>query len=101
VFYYFIQFLVGFYSPNAIFIGWAKYAIVKINNEFTEKFDVQTRVKQGDPLSDTLFSIAMDSILKKTELRANISTRLKQCTAYVDDIVVTTRTTQTMIDTLM
>jgi hypothetical protein len=28
-------------------------AIVKINNEFTDKFDVQTRVKQGDPLSAT------------------------------------------------
>ena len=25
VFYYFIQFLVGFYSPNTVFIGWAKY----------------------------------------------------------------------------
>jgi hypothetical protein len=24
VFYYFIQFLVGFYSPDTIFIGWAK-----------------------------------------------------------------------------
>jgi sorting nexin-29 len=38
-------------------------AMVKINNEFTGKFDVQTGVKQGDPLSATLFSIAMDSIL--------------------------------------
>ena len=46
-------------------------AIVKINNEFT----VQTGVKQGDPLSTTLFSIAMDSILKKMELRGSISTR--------------------------
>jgi hypothetical protein len=53
-------------------------AIVKINNKFTDKFDVQTGVKQGDPLSATLFSIAMDSILKKIELRGNISTRLKQ-----------------------
>ena len=38
-------------------------ATVKINNEFTDKFDVQTGVKQGDPLSATLFSIAMDTIL--------------------------------------
>jgi hypothetical protein len=35
----------------------------------TEKFDVQTGVKQGDPLSVTFFSITMDSILKKMELR--------------------------------
>ena len=54
--------------------------------------------KQGDPLSATLFRIAMDSILKKMELRGNISTRLQQCTAYTDDILITTRTTQAMID---
>jgi len=57
--------------------------------------------KQGDPLSATLFSIAMDSILKKMELRGNISTRLKQYTAYADDILITTRTTQAMIDTFV
>ena len=59
------------------------------------------RVKQGDPLSATLFSIAMDSILKKIELRGNISTRLKQCTAYADDISITTRTAQAMTDTFV
>jgi retron-type reverse transcriptase len=68
-------------------------AIVKINNKFTGKFEVQTGVKQGDPVSATLFSIAMDSILKKMELRGNISTRLRQCTAYADDILITARTT--------
>jgi hypothetical protein len=76
-------------------------AIVKIINEFTKKFDVQTEVKQGDPLSAMLFNIAMDSILKKMELRGNISTRLKQCTAYADAILITTRTTQAMIDTFV
>jgi hypothetical protein len=40
----------------------------------------------------------MDSILKKMELRGNISTRLKQCTAYADDILITTRTIQAMTD---
>ena len=67
---------------------------VKTNNEFTDKFDVQTAVKQGDPLSATLFSIAMDFILNKVELRGNISTGLKQCAAYADDIVTTSRTAQ-------
>jgi hypothetical protein len=76
-------------------------AIVKINNEFTDKFDVQTGVKQGDSLSATLFSIAMDSTLKKTELRENISTRLKQYNTYADDILITTRTAQAMIDTFV
>ena len=35
------------------------------------------------------------------ELRGNISTRLKQCTAYTDDILVTTRTTQAIIHTFV
>ena len=63
--------------------------------------NVQTGVKQGDPLSATLFSIAMDSILKNMELRGNISTRLKQCAAYADDIIITSRTAQAMIDTFV
>ena len=60
---------------------------------------MQTGVKQGDPLSATLLSIAMDCILKNLELRGNISTRLKQCVAYADDIVISSRTAQAMIDT--
>jgi len=76
-------------------------AMVKINNKHTGKFDVQTVVKHGDPLSPTLFSIAMDSILKKVELRGNISTRIRQYTAYADDILITARTTQAMIDTFV
>ena len=62
---------------------------------------MQTGVKQGDPLSATLFSIVMDAILKKMELRGNISTRLKQCSAYADDVLITTRTAQAMIDTFV
>ena len=42
----------------------------------------------------------MDSILKKMELRGNISTRLRQCTVYAD-ILITARTTQAMIDTFV
>jgi len=58
-----------------------------------------TGVKQGDPLSAILFSIVIDDILKQLELRGNISTRLKQCSAYADDILITVRTKQTMTDT--
>ena len=35
------------------------------------------------------------------ELRGNISTRLRQCTAYADGILITARTTQAMIDTIV
>jgi hypothetical protein len=56
-------------------------------------------VKQGDPLSATLFSIHIDDIFKQLELTGNISTRLKQCSTHADDILITARTKQTMIDT--
>jgi len=62
---------------------------VKVNQNYTEKFEILTGVKQGDPLSATLFSIVIDDILKQLELRGNISTRLKQCSAYADDILIT------------
>jgi hypothetical protein len=33
------------------------------------------------------------------KLRGNITTRLKQCAAYADDILLITRTKQTILDT--
>jgi len=74
-------------------------ARVKVNQNYTEKFEITTGVKQGNPLSATLFSMVIDGILKQLELRGNISTHLKQCSAYADDILITARTEQTMIDT--
>ena len=35
------------------------------------------------------------------EVRGNISTRLRQCTAYADDVLITAITTQAMIDTFV
>jgi hypothetical protein len=74
-------------------------ARVKINKDYTEEFIVKCGVKQGDPLSATLFSLVTDTILKQMDLRGNITTHLKQCTAYADDILLTTRTEQPLIDT--
>ena len=64
-------------------------ARVKVNQNYTENFEILTGMKQGNPLSATLFSIAVDDILKQLELRGNISTHLKQCSAYSDDILTT------------
>jgi len=41
----------------------------------------------------------IDTVLKKLDLRGNISTRLRQLTAYADDILITARTRQSLIDT--
>ena len=54
--------------------------------------------EKSDPLSATLLSIVID-ILKHIELSGNISTCMKQCSAYGDDIVITAQTKQTLIDT--
>jgi hypothetical protein len=67
---------------------------IKINRDFTEEFTVKCGVKQRDPLSATLFTLVIDTILKQMELRGNITTRLKECTAHADDILLTTRTKQ-------
>ena len=69
-----------------------------MNRDFTEEFIVACGVKQGDPLSATLFSLVIDTILKQVGLRGNITTRMKQCTAYADDNMLTTRTKQPLID---
>ena len=52
-------------------------ARVKVNHNYTDKFEITTGVKQGDLLSATLFSIAIDDILKQLELSGNISTCYK------------------------
>jgi hypothetical protein len=74
-------------------------ARVTVNRDITEEFTVKCGVKQGDPSSATLFSLVIDTILKEMELRANITTRLKHCTAYADDTLLTTRTKQSLLDT--
>ena len=72
-------------------------AWVKVNQNYTEKFEITTGVKQGDSLSATLFNIVIDDILKQLELRGNISTRLKQFAAYADDILTLWRLTTTIV----
>ena len=49
---------------------------VKINNEYTEEFKVDYDIKQGDPLSATLYSVVVDVILQQQDGRGNISTCL-------------------------
>ena len=70
-----------------------------LENTYTSEFRVESGVKQGDPLSPALFSLVIDTVLKKLDLRGNISTRLRQLTAYADDVLITACTKQSLIDT--
>ena len=46
-----------------------------------------------------LFNLIVDTILMKMDLRGNISTRLRQLMAYADNILITARTKQSLMDT--
>jgi hypothetical protein len=59
----------------------------------------RVKINKDYPSSATLFSLVIDNILKEMELRGNITTHLKHCTAYADEILLTTRTKQSLIDT--
>ena len=72
---------------------------IKLNNEYTEQTDVKTGIKQGDPLSTILFSTVMESLMRKLEIRGNITTCLKQACVYANDVMLVTRTKQALIDT--
>jgi hypothetical protein len=75
-------------------------AMLKVNNAYTSEFRVESGVKQGDPLSLTLFSLVIDTVLNKLDLRDNISTQLRQLMAYADDVLIIARTKQSLIDTI-
>ena len=81
-----IKFLNNYEIPSKLINLIAKTlqdtkARVKVNQNYTGNFEIWTGVKQGDPLAATLFSIIIDDILKQLELKGNISTCLKQCSA--------------------
>jgi hypothetical protein len=59
---------------------------VKVNNSYSEWFETETGVRQGDPLLALLFSVVLNSVVDNLEVRGNITTRLKQICAYADDI---------------
>jgi len=73
-------------------------AKVKVNNLYTSEFRVESGVKQGDLLSPTLFSLVIDTILKKQDIRGNIFMQLRQLMAYADDILITACTKQSLMD---
>jgi len=52
------------------------------------EFRVESRIKQGDLLCPTLFSLVIDTVLKTLDLRCNISTRLRQLTSYAHNILI-------------
>jgi hypothetical protein len=64
---------------------------IKIENDYSESFRINSGVRQGDGLSPTLFNIALEEALEKIEdlnLGINIGKKINLL-AYADDIVIT------------
>ena len=54
---------------------------VKVNNSYSEWFEMKTGVRQGDPPYTLLFSVVLGSVITNLEVRGNITTRLEQICA--------------------
>jgi hypothetical protein len=59
-----------------------------------EQIEINLGVKQGDSLLATLFCLIIDTIMRKWDLRGNIST-----SAYADDILIIASTKQALSKT--
>jgi len=67
-------------------------AVVETEHGRTEKFHINTGLRQVDALSTLLFNLFLEGIIRKLDTRGNISTKLAQLCAYVDDLVIIART---------
>ena len=61
-------------------------ASVKIENLTSNQFSISYGVCQDNPVSATIFNLILDQVIKKLNLRGDVSLKLKQIVAYADDI---------------
>jgi len=66
-------------------------ASVKIENLTSKPFSISSGVRQGDPLSATIFNLIMDLVINKLNLRGDISLKVKQIVAYADNVALLAR----------
>jgi hypothetical protein len=74
-------------------------ASVKIENLTSKPFLISSGVRQGDPLFATIFNLVLDSVIKKLNLRGDISLELKQIVAYADDVALIARSPKSLKET--
>jgi len=76
-------------------------AVVETEHGSSEKFRINTGLRQGDTLSTLLFNLVLEGIIRKLDTRGNISTKLTQLCAYADDLVITARTPNALNETFL
>jgi len=64
-------------------------ASIKIENLTSKPFSFSSGVHQGDPLSATVFNLILHWVMRKLNLRGDISLKLKQI--YADDVALLAR----------
>ena len=60
-------------------------ASVKIETLTSNPFSISSGVCQSNPLSATMFNLILDSVIKKLNIRGDVSLKMKQTVAYADD----------------
>lgn len=71
---------------------------VVVDGKLSEKFEVRTGLKQGDPMSTTLFNLVLEKVIRDSKIQTNglIYQKKHQVMAYADDVVLLTRSKQEM-----
>jgi hypothetical protein len=66
---------------------------VKIQGILSQPFTIQNGLRQADPLSTTLFNLALEYAARKITVNpgGNVYNRLYQYLAYADDLCMTAR----------
>lgn len=65
---------------------------VKFNQHVSDELEVKTGLRQGDALSPAPFNVALETVIKKTQLKyggLNLEDNGRQCgiLAYAEDII--------------
>jgi hypothetical protein len=75
-------------------------ASVKIENLTSKPFLISSGVRQGNPLSATTFNLIIDLVIKKLNLRGDISLKPMQTAAYADDVALLARSLKALKEIL-
>ena len=75
-------------------------ARVVIENNMRESFNINVGVRQDDALSVTLFSLVPDCIIKKLDIRGNVSTTMAHMNVCAGDVIIISGNLKTLEDNI-
>ncbi|XP_063929931.1 uncharacterized protein LOC135142191 [Zophobas morio] len=89
------QIIVGNYEMKFLLIysSWTSKKItirVTVKGKTSDSFNVKQGLRQGDPLSTTLFNLVLEGIIRKSDINRKglLFNRSHQCLAYADDLIL-------------